>query len=139
METERFYRIVLYVGAGWNFLVSVPTFFLVNSLPSMIDIEPPKYPIFIYFNLMTVFLFAWIHLLAARSPFESRPLMTILAWSKLLTVIIFAGALLFLSMPAGLIEFFLPGMIIDLILGLLFIRCIVISGRTLAVAPPASQ
>lgn len=139
MKSERSFRMVFYAGAGWNFLVSAPLFFLIPSLPSIIQIEPPRYPIFIYFNLMTVFLFAWIHLIVARSPFESKSLVLVLAWSKFLTVIIFAAALLFLSMPPGLVEFLLPGMIIDFILGLLFVWCLVVSGRTRAVAPESSN
>ncbi|HEX9615316.1 MAG TPA: hypothetical protein VGA55_07400 [Bacteroidota bacterium] len=139
MKTERFFRFIFYTGAAWNFLVSVPLVFLVPFLPSTIQIDPPRYPLFIYFNLMTVFLFAWIHLIVARSPLESRSLVTVLLWSKFLTVLVFAASLLFLPMPAGLVEFFLPGMIIDFIFGLLFVWCLIVSGRVLVVAPQSSN
>ncbi|HWP81441.1 MAG TPA: hypothetical protein VNN76_02185 [Bacteroidota bacterium] len=120
MDTERFYRAVYYAGSGWNFLASVPTFFLVGILPAMLQIDPPLYPIFIYFNLMTMFLFGCIQFTVARNLSTSRPYVKILIWSKLLTVGIFMGGFFLLSIPRGLIEFLAPGMFLDLIFGILF-------------------
>jgi hypothetical protein len=127
MESLRLYRGIFYFGAGWNFLASVPTFLLVSSLPSMLQIEPPLYPLFIYFNLMTVFLFGCLHIVVARSMSSSRSLVVVIAWSKFLTALIFVGGLVFLSMPQPLIEFLAPGMALDLLLGAAFWRYLIFS------------
>lgn len=129
MENEGFYKKVFFVGSAWNFLASVPTFFLVGLLPGMIGIEDPKYPIFIYFNLMTMFLFGCVQFTVGRNLATARPYVKILVWSKLLTVLIFLGGLALLSMPVGLVNFFAPGMVLDLILGLLFWRYLMFSAK----------
>jgi hypothetical protein len=132
MERERFYRAVYYAGSGWNFIASVPTFFLVSVLPAMLQIQEPLYPIFIYFNLMTMFLFGCIQFTVARNLLSSRPFVKILIWSKVLTVLIFVGGLLFLSIPRGLVEFLAPGIFLDLIFGILF-------WRSLGIIPTAAR
>ncbi|MEX2116657.1 MAG: hypothetical protein WEB37_07210 [Bacteroidota bacterium] len=138
MESERFYRGVFYSGSIWNFIASVPTMFLVNALPDLIGIEPPNHVIFIYFSLMTMFLFGCIQFTIARHLIEARPYIRILVWSKLLTVAIFIGALAFLPMASGLTEFLFPGMIIDLLFGLLFLRYLFYSAKRLGFEPPSS-
>lgn len=138
MESERFYRGVFYSGSIWNFVASVPTMFLVNALPGLIGIDPPNHVIFIYFNLMTMFLFGCIQFTVARHLAESRPFVKILVWSKFLTVSVFLGALAFLPMAQGLTEFFTPGMVIDLVFGILFLRYLFYSGKRLEFGPPAS-
>ncbi len=129
MENLRFYRIVFLVGFVWNLLVALPLFCLVWYLPTMLEIGEPHYPIFIYYNLMDVGLFGALQFYVARHLETSRGVVVILAWSKLFTVLIFLGGLLFLSMPAGLTGFFAPGMVIDAIFGLLFWRFLVYSSR----------
>ncbi len=130
MESERFYRGVFYAGGGWNFLMSIPMTFLVSSLPAMIQIDAPRYPIFVYFNLMTVCLFGCIQILVARNLSSSRSLVKILVWSKMLTVVVFVAGLFFLAMPPNLTNFLLPGMIIDLIFGVLFWRYLFFSSKS---------
>lgn len=129
MENDRFYRAVFYAGGAWNFLASIPTVFLVRSLPTMIQIDAPRYPIFVYFNLMTVCLFGFIQILVARNLRSSRSLVKILIWSKMLTIVVFVGALFFLAMPPNLTNFLLPGMVIDLIFGGLFWRFLFFSAK----------
>jgi len=138
MESEGFYRGVFYSGSLWNFVASVPTMFLVNALPGIIGIDPPNHVIFIYFNLMTMFLFGCIQFTVARHLDEARPYIKILVWSKLLTVAVFLGALAYLPMESGLTEFFIPGMILDLLFGLLFLRYLFYSAKRLGFEPPAS-
>ncbi|MEX1138107.1 MAG: hypothetical protein WEB33_11490 [Bacteroidota bacterium] len=138
MESERLYRYVFYSGGIWNFIASVPTMFLVNALPGFIGIDPPNHVIFIYFNLMTMFLFGCIQFIVARHLAESRPFIKILVWSKFLTVAVFLGALAFLPMAPGLTEFLIPGMILDLVFGLLFLRYLFFSAKSLEFGPPAS-
>jgi hypothetical protein len=122
MESQLFYKRVFYAGSAWNWFASIPTFFLVPMLPGLIHIEGPRYPIFIYFNLMTVMLFGCIQFTVARNLASTRPFVKILVWSKILTVIIFAGALVLIPMPSELVGFIGPGMFIDLVFGLLFWR-----------------
>ena len=138
MESERFYRGVFYAGSAWNFVASVPTFFLVGSLPGMIEIDPPNFPIFIYFNLMTMFLFGCIQFTVGRNLPGARPFVKILIWSKILTVLIFIAGLILLSMPSGLISFLAPGIVLDLIFGLFFWRYLSIASKlkTAAVTTP---
>ena len=57
MENDKFYKILFYTGSGWNFTMATSLFFLIESLPEMINIEPPKHTLFIYFNLMSIFIF----------------------------------------------------------------------------------
>lgn len=122
MESSLLYQRVFYAGAIWNWAASIPIFFLVQSLPGMLHIEDPRYPIFIYFNLMTVMLFGCVQFTVARNIATTRPFIKILVWSKILTVIVFVGALFLLSTPRGLVEFIGPGMAVDLVFGLLFWR-----------------
>ncbi len=138
MESERFYRGVFYSGSLWNFVASVPTMFLVDALPDFIGIDPPNHSIFIYFNLMTMFLFGCIQFTVARHLSEARPFVKILLWSKFLTVAVFLGSLVLLPMAAGLIEFFIPGMVIDSVFGILFLRYLFFSAKRLEFGPPAS-
>ncbi len=129
MESERFYRGVFYAGSGWNFLASIPTAFLVGTLPAMIQIEAPHYPVFIYLNLMTVFIFGCMQFAVAKHLSVARPFVKILVWSKLLTVFIFVAAILFLAMPANLTQFLAPGIILDLVFGALYWRYLVFSAK----------
>lgn len=129
MESERFYRGVFYAGSGWNFLTSIPTMFLVGTLPAMIQIEAPRYPLFIYFNLMTMFMFGCVQFAVARHLSVARPFVKILVWSKMLTVLTFVAAIVFLAMPANLTRFLAPGMFADLVFGALFWRYLVFSAK----------
>lgn len=129
MESEQFYRRVFYAGSGWNFLASIPTAFLVSTLPAAIQIEVPRYPIFIYFNLMTVCMFGCVQFAVARHLSAARPFVKILVWSKMLTVLIFVAAIVFLAMPTSLTGFLAPGMFVDLVFGALFWRYLVFSAK----------
>ncbi len=129
MESERIYRGIFYAGGGWNFLASIPTIFLVGTLPGLIDIEAPNYPIFVYFNLMTMSMYGCVQIAVARNLATSRPYIKILVWAKLLTVFFFVFGLLFLSMPPNLSGFLGPGIFLDLIFGLLFWRYLVFSSK----------
>lgn len=132
MENERFYRGVFYAGSGWNFLASIPTAFLIGTLPAAIQIEVPHYPIFIYFNLMTVFMFGCMQFAVARHLSVSRPFVKILVWSKMLAVLIFIAAIVFLVMPTNLTGFLAPGIFVDLVFGALFWRYLVFSANKMA-------
>jgi hypothetical protein len=132
MESERVYRGIFYAGSGWNFLASIPTLFLVGSLPGLIDIEAPNYPIFVYFNLITMSMYGCVQFAVARHLATSRPYVKILVWAKFLTVLCFIFGLLFLSMPPNLSSFLGPGIFLDLIFGLLFWRYLVFSSKTAA-------
>ncbi len=127
MERERFYRGVFIAGGTWNLLVAVPTFFLVHRLASMFGLEEPRYPIFIYFNLMTVAMFGFVAFYVARNLATSRGLVKILVYSKLLTFAIFGAAYFALKMPDALINLIGPGMFVDLALGMLYWRYLVLS------------
>ena len=132
MESERLYRGIFYGGGGWNLLASIPTAFLISTLPSMLQIEAPRYPVFIYFNLMTMVLFAFVHFTVARNLGTARPYVKILVWSKMLTVVVFVAGIIFMRMPAALIEFLAPAISIDLILGAIFWRYLVFSAKQTA-------
>lgn len=129
METERFYRGVFYAGSVWNFLVSLPVMFLVPALPAMLKIDAPRHPIFIYFNLMTVFMFGCLQVVIARNLHTARPYVKILFWSKIFTVLVFVYGLIFLAMPSSLSGFLAPGMAVDFVFALLFWRYLIFSGR----------
>lgn len=116
------YQKVLRTGGVWNLLASVPLVFLVPVLPDMLGIENPAHPIFIYFNLMTVMMFGFIHFYVASHLDSMRGMMKILMWSKLLTGGVFAAALLLGSISAPLAEFIGPGMAVDTAFGLVYLR-----------------
>ncbi len=121
-ETQVLYRRILRVGGVWNLVASLPLVILVPFLPDMLGIEPPVHPIFIYFNLMTVMMFGFIHFYVASHLDSMRGMMKILMWSKLLTGVVFVAALLFESVPRPLAEFIGPGMAIDVAFGLIYLR-----------------
>jgi len=129
MESVRFYRWVFYAGGVWNFLASVPTLFLVGSLPEMIQIDAPLYPIFIYFNLMTMMMYGFIQFAVARHMDTARPFVKILVWAKMLTVAVFVACIFLLPTPRGLIDFLAPGIALDLVFGSLFWRYLAFSAK----------
>jgi len=134
MESERLYRGVFFAGSAWNFIASIPTMFLVGFLPSMIQIEAPRYPIFIYFNLMTMSMYGCIQFVVAKNLNSSRSFVKILFWAKTLTVLTFVAGVVFLDMPPSLISFLAPGIVLDLIFAALFWRYLVFS-RAVKVQP----
>ena len=129
MESERLYRGIFYAGSAWNFLASVPTLFLVGSLPTIIGIDAPNYPIFVYFNLMTVSMYGLVQFAVARNLATARPYVKILVAAKLLTVLFFVFGVAFLKMPGELTGFLGPGIFLDLVFGILFWRYLAFSAR----------
>ncbi len=120
MDRAVLHRRIFFAGGIWNLAMGVPIFLLVPWLPSLLKITQPLYPIFIYFNLMTVTMFGLVTLVVSRHVNEMRPIIAILVWSKVLTFAVFVGAYLWTSMPGELTEFLLGGMIVDLCLGLAY-------------------
>jgi hypothetical protein len=132
METDKLYRVLFYVGSGWNFAIAVTLFVLTGSLPSIIGIEPPRYPIFIHFNLTSIFFFGCIQWIIARDIHAHRSFVKMLAWAKLAM-----GAVLLYSMIVdapmkALIAFLAPGVVLDVIFGLIFWRFLIFSRAKVA-------
>ncbi|MBI5464422.1 MAG: hypothetical protein HY966_05655 [Ignavibacteriales bacterium] len=122
MESDKLYRVVFYVGSGWNFVTAAGMFFLIDSLPAMLKIEMPRYPVFIYFNLMSIFFFGVFQFSVARHLRDSHSMVVILVWAKITMGCVFAYAAVAAPMPAELFSFLLPGMIIDVVFGLVYYR-----------------
>lgn len=121
-ETDKLYVRILRVGGVWNWLAALSTFILVPFLPDELNIEPPRYPLFIHFNLMTIVLFGFIHFYVANRLSTMRGMMKILMWSKLLTAGVFAYTATMTDMPGALSEFLAPAMCLDLAFGLVYLR-----------------
>lgn len=122
MDRSLLHRRILLAGGIWNLAMGIPITLLVPFLPSLLLIEEPRYPVFIYFNLMTVTMFGFVALTMSRHLAAMRPLLPVLVWSKILTFGVFIATILLLPTPRELIEFLAGGMVIDLILGLLYWR-----------------
>lgn len=129
METLKLYKIVFLVGSGWNFVTSVVIFFLIGSLPALIGIAQPNYPVFIYFNLMSVFFFGCIQWTIATHLDNSRSFVKILVWSKLVMGAVFTYAMIIGPFSKELFSFLVPGMVIDVVFGLIYWRFLVFSRR----------
>ena len=129
MESDKVYRTVFYVGTGWNITVAIGMFIMLGSLPTMIHIEPPRYPMFIEFNLMTTFFFGIIQLTIARNLYSYRSFVTILMWAKLVFVFLYCYSIVVDAPPKELVGFLAPGMVIDFLFGLAFWRFLVFSRR----------
>ena len=129
MESDKLYKILFTVGSGWNFVTSIAVFFLVGSLPAIIGIEPPRYPIFIYFNLMSVFFFGCIQLIIARDLYGHRSFIKMLVWAKLAMAAVLVFSILRDAPSKELVGFLAPGVVVDVIFGLIFWRFLVFSGR----------
>ncbi len=132
MESDKFYRIVFYAGSAWNFAISITLFVLTDSLPSIIGIEPPRYPIFIHFNLASIFLFGCIQWIIARDLRGHRSFVKLLVWAKLAM----GGVLLYsivLGVSSAALEGFLaPGIALDVIMGMIFWRFLIYSRKQVA-------
>ncbi len=120
MDRSVLHRRIFLAGGIWNLAMGIPIALLVPWLPALIHIDDPRYPIFIYFNLMTVTMFGFVALTVARNLATMRSMMLILVWSKILTAGVFVGAWLWLPMPRELTEFLAPGMAVDLGLGIAY-------------------
>ncbi|MFH1050806.1 MAG: hypothetical protein V1779_07750 [bacterium] len=129
MENDKFYKIVFYVGCVWNFAVSVSLFILVGSLPDLLKIEPPNHSLFIYFNLYTIFVFGMMQFMVARDMCTNRNMVFILMWAKFIMLAVFVYVLIIDAPVKELTGFLAPGMVIDLIFGLLFWRYLVYSRK----------
>ena len=129
MESDKLYKILFTIGSGWNFVMSVAVFFLVGSLPGIIGIEPPRYPIFIYFNLMSIFFFGCIQWIIARDLHGRRSFIKMLVWAKLAMAAVLFFSVLRDAPSKELVGFLAPGVVVDVIFGLIFWRFLVFSGR----------
>lgn len=127
METDKFYKIIFYIGSGWNFAIAASLFVLTGSLPSIIGITPPLYPIFIYFNLTSIFCFGCIQWIIARDLHSHRSFVKLIMWAKLAMGVVFFYSLLRDTLSKELMGFLAPGMVIDIIFGLIFWRFLVFS------------
>lgn len=126
-ESDRIYRIVFYVGSIWNFCISIGMFLLVGSLPSMLAIAPPRYPVFIYFNLMSVFFFGCFQWIVARDLRRHRSVVKLLMCAKIAMGGLYLYSLFFDAPAKELMSFLAPGMIVDFIFGLIFWRFLIFS------------
>lgn len=132
MESDKFYKIVFTAGSVWNFAMSIGVFALIGSLPAMVGIEPPRYPIFIYFNLMSVFFFGCIQWIISRDLYGHRSFVRMLVWAKLAMAAVLVYSVLHDAPAKELVGFLAPGVVVDVLFGLMFWRFLVFSGRKAA-------
>ena len=132
MESDRLYKILFYIGSGWNFVISTTFFLLAGSLPSIIGIEPPRYPIFIHFNLMSIFFFGCMQWIIARNLHSHRSFVKVLIWAKLAMGAVLLYSLLLDPPAKALIGFLAPGVVLDVIFGLIFWRFLIFSHKKVA-------
>jgi hypothetical protein len=133
MESDKLYKTLFYVGCGWNFAVSVSLFVLVKSLPTIIGIEPPRYPIFIEFNLASIFLFGCMQWIIARNLYGHRSFVKLLVWAKMAMAAVPLYSMLVDAPAKELIGFLAPGVVLDVIFGLIFWRFLVFSRNRISV------
>jgi hypothetical protein len=133
METDRLYRLLFYVGSGWNFAIATTLFLLTGSLPSIIGIEPPRYPIFIHFNLTSIFFFGCIQWIIARDLRGHRSFVKLLVCAKLAMGAVLLYSVLLDAPAKALVGFLAPGVALDVIFGLIFWRFLIFSRTKVAV------
>jgi hypothetical protein len=133
METDKLYRVLFYVGSGWNFAIASTLFFLTGSLPSIIGIEPPRYPIFIHFNLTSIFFFGCIQWIIARDLHGHRSFVKLLVYAKLAMGLVLLYSILLEAPAKALTDFLAPGVALDVIFGLIFWRFLIFSRTKVAV------
>ena len=133
MESERNYRIMFYVGSAWNFIMSTSLLISTPTLHEQVGIPAPLYPMFIYFNIMSIFFFGCMQWMVARNLWNSRPLVKLLMWAKFGMGIVFVYSIFVSAPPRELVMFLLPGMSVDVLFGMLFWRFLAYSrGKTSA-------
>jgi len=112
-KQKDFTKVLFYVGSGWNFVISITLFLLVSSLPSIIGIEPPRYPLFIYFDLMSIFFFGCIQWIIARNLYAHRSFVKMLVWAKLAMGAVLLYSIFLDAPPKALTGFLAPGVVLD--------------------------
>lgn len=127
MESDKVYRIIFYLGAGCNFSAAVSVLLLMDSLPRIIGIEPPRYSILIYFNLMSIFFFGCMQWTIARNLRLNRSMVKILMWAKFAMAIVFLYAHIVDPPVKELALFLVPLVSMDFLFGLAFWRFLVYS------------
>ena len=127
MENDKLYRGLFYFGSAWNFALTATLFILTGSLPSIIGIEPPRYPIFIYFNLTSIFFFGCMQWIIARDLYGHRSFVKMLMWAKLAMGLVFVYSMVHDPLAKQLIGFLAPGIGLDVVFGLCFWRFLVFS------------
>ncbi len=133
METDKLYKALFYIGAGWNFLIATALFVLTGSLPSIIGIEPPRYPIFIHFNLTSIFFFGIMQLIIARHLHAHRSFVKMLMYAKLAMGAVLLYSIIVDAPAKELVGFLAPGIVLDVIFGLFFWRFLVFSRARVSV------
>jgi hypothetical protein len=134
MESEKLYKILFYIGSVWNFAASVGMFLVIRSLPSIIGIAQPLYPMFIYFDLMSIFFFGCIQWIIARNLYGHLSFVKMLVWAKLAMGAVFIYSILLdTPPPKELTGFLAPGIVVDVIFGLIYWRFLVFSRKKIAV------
>ncbi|MCI0708030.1 MAG: hypothetical protein L0Y80_11170 [Ignavibacteriae bacterium] len=136
MESEKVYKVLFYAGSAWNFAIAGGLFVMTPTLHTLVGIAAPLYPMFIYFNLMSIFFFGCMQWSVAHNLWNSRVLVKLLMWGKFITVALFVYSILISAPPTELVMFLLPGMIIDGVFGLIFWRFLSYS-RALGTIPAA--
>jgi hypothetical protein len=132
METNKLYKILFYVGAGWNFSIAAALFILTGSLPSLIGIEAPRYPLFIHFNLTSIFFFGIMQVMIARDLYGHRSFVKMLMWAKLAMGAVLLYSIIVDAPPKELVGFLAPGIVLDVLFGLAFWRFLVFSRARVA-------
>ena len=127
MESDKLYKIVFYVGCSWNFIIAAALLVTTPTLHTMVGIAAPLYPMFIYFNLMSIFSFGCIQWIIARNLYGHRSFVKLLAFAKFAMVVLFIYSILIDVPPKELVLFLLPGMIVDTVFGFAFWRFLVFS------------
>jgi len=132
MESLKNYTKVFYVGSAWNFIIAASLFVMTPTLHKEVGIAPPLYPMFIYFNIMSIFFFGCMQWMVARNIGGSRPIAKLLMWAKFGMVVLFGYSIYMSAPPQELVMFLLPGMVIDTLFGFIFWRFLVFSRAKLA-------
>ena len=133
MESYKLYKGVFFVGSAWNFSIAGALLIMTPWLHLNVGIEPPRYPLFIHFNLMSIFFFGCMQWMVARDLHNHRNLVKLLMWAKLAMGGIFLYSMLLDAPPKALVVFLLPGMVLDVLFGLIFWRFLVFSRPQAAV------
>ena len=93
----------------------------------MLGIEPPRYSVFIYLNLMTLVIFGCMQWTVARRLREERSLVKLLIAAKFSMAIVFLYVQIADAPVKELSVFLAPMVIFDFLMGLLFWRFLVYS------------
>lgn len=121
-KREKYYKLLFFIGAIWNLLVSIFFAFLVDFFINLFGMQPVRYRVMFILGANWVFLFGWGYYLVSKNIYKNHALILVAGVGKIIIFFIILYYTVWIkSLP---LTFIIPG-VVDLIFGVLFLEFLI--------------